>query len=74
VPESTYLYLVPRTTVSADFEYRFAKRLSISGTVTNLTDTPIVYERYGPRTPNYAKTYRLFVPGAEYTLGIKGTF
>ena len=74
VPESTYLYLVPRTTVSADCEYRFAPRFSVNGTVTNLTDTPIVYERYGPRTPNYAKTYRLFVPGAEYTLGIKGTF
>ncbi len=74
VPESTYLYLVPRTTVSADFEYRVSKRLSFSGTVTNLTDTPIIYERYGPKTPDFAKTYRLFVPGSEFTLGIKGTF
>ena len=74
VPASTYQYLAPRTTVSADFEYRFHKRLSLSGTATNLTDTPVIYERYAPSTPDFARKYRLMVPGAEFTLGIKGTF
>ena len=74
VPTGTYLYLSPRTTVSADFENRLSKRLSFSGTATNLTDTPVLYERYGPSTPDYAKKYRLMLSGPEFTLGIKGTF
>jgi outer membrane receptor for ferrienterochelin and colicin len=74
VPSGTYLYLSPRATVSADFEYRMSKRLSFSGTATNLTDTPVLYERYGPSTPDHAKKYRLMLSGPEFTLGIKGTF
>ena len=76
IPANTYNWIAPRTLVGADIEYRFSKRFAFYATAINLLDAEAVTERYSTTvaTPDYTKVIRRFKFGADFNLGIKGTF
>jgi outer membrane receptor protein involved in Fe transport len=76
IPANTYNWFPKRTLVGADLEYRFAKRLSFYASAINLFDAESLTERYSTSVsaPEWAKIIRRFKFGADFNLGIKGTY
>ncbi|MBI5693840.1 MAG: TonB-dependent receptor [Verrucomicrobia bacterium] len=76
IPANTYNWFAPRTLVGADFEYRFSKRFSFYASAINLFDAEAITERYSTTVavPEWAKVIRRFKFGADFNLGIKGSF
>ena len=76
IPANTYNWFAPRTLVGADIEYRFSKKLSFYAVAINLFDAESITERFSTTTsvPEWAKTIRRFKFGADFNLGIRGSF
>jgi len=76
IPANTYNWFAPRTLVGADVEYRFSKKFSFYASAINLLDAEAITERYSTTTPapDWARTIRRFKFGADFNLGIKGSF
>lgn len=76
IPADTYNWFPARTLVGADFEYRFSRGLSCYVKAINLFDAPAFTERYSTTSsaPEWAKVVRRFKFGADFNLGIKGSF
>lgn len=76
IPANTYNWFAPRTLVGADVEYRFARKFAFYASAINLFDAEAITERFSTTTsvPDWAKTIRRFKFGADFNLGIKGSF
>ena len=61
-------------TFDLNAQVRFTKRMALFVTGRNLTNEPTVMEWSSPATPDYAKIQRFIESGAQYAVGIKGTF
>ena len=76
IPANTYNWFAPRTLVGADVEYRFSKKFSFYASAINLFDAESITERYSTTVavPEWAKIIRRFKFGADFNLGIRGSF
>jgi TonB-dependent receptor len=65
-----------RASVTYDLnaQVRFTKRVALFVTGRNLTNEPTVMQWSSPATPDYAKVQRFIESGAQYAVGLKGTF
>ena len=65
-----------RASVTYDLnaQVRITKRVALFVTGRNLTNEPTVMEWSSPATPDYAKVQRFIESGAQYAVGLKGTF
>lgn len=69
-----YQWDAQRTTLDLNLDYRLTPRIGLFANARNaLGENPVAY-RYGGDTPGYAKQFRVQEHGAQYALGIKGSF
>ncbi len=69
-----YEYEGPRTAVDVSISWLLTKHLSMFFGGTNIFSEDPTAERYGAETPEWAKRFRVQQFGAQYQLGIRGTF
>ncbi len=74
VPVDTFGYVAPQTTADLFFDYRFYRRLSLYGSVRNLTASPKRTLRSAPDTPAYANINQYQYFGTLVTVGVKAEF
>lgn len=74
VPVGTYAFNAPQTRIDLSGEYRFTKRLSVYGSIRNLTHSVERRGTRGPGIPEYAQFDFLIHTGSLFTLGLKGDF
>lgn len=70
----TYTYFAPRIRVGMSGEYRISPRLTLDASVSNLNNSRNIQQAYGPDTPAHARQSGYQEYGADFTVGIKGTF
>ena len=75
IPAGTFNYQDARTRWSISAQYSLTKRFALYGSMTDLDGgfNPTTL-RYGPGTPDYAKSQRYQELGSTIMLGIKGQF
>jgi len=69
-----YEYIAPRTTFDVSANYILTRRFSLTASVSNLLNEPLVNLRYGSGTPAHARVYWVREFGAQFAVGIKGVF
>lgn len=69
-----YEYEGPRTAVDVSISWLLTKHLSLFFGGTNIFSDDPTAERYGAETPEWARRFRIQQFGAQYQLGIRGTF
>jgi iron complex outermembrane receptor protein len=69
-----YEYFKPRGQFDMDFEYKFFRFASVFLTGRNITDVVQDDQRYSPEMLPVMHLYRREEFGAQYTVGVKGTF
>lgn len=74
VEDGTYTYRAPFNTIDVSTEFRLNRRFTLFGTIRNLFNAPLDWERYGASTPGYARMYQSWDFRPLFSLGIKGGF
>lgn len=74
VPPGTYVYLPDYLTLNVNAEYRFTRRLAAFTVIRNIANKPLIEERYGSVTPNYARISNYQNLGSQISIGLKGEF
>jgi iron complex outermembrane recepter protein len=69
-----YQWDTPRTTLDLNLDLRVSSRLAFFASARNALGENPVLHRYGSQTPEYAQQFRVNKHGAQYNLGMKGTF
>lgn len=69
-----YEYEGTRTVVDLSLSVTLGRRLALFANGSNIFNDHPSAERYGSETPEYAKFFRIQQYGAQYSVGIKGTF
>lgn len=69
-----YEYYKPRAQYDLDLEYHISKSVSVFLVGRNLTNVVQDDQRYTPEMPGYSHLFRREEFGAQYTLGLKGSF
>ncbi|MGH7944391.1 MAG: TonB-dependent receptor, partial [Opitutaceae bacterium] len=69
-----YYYVAPRQTIDGNLEYRWRPRISFFLNARNLTNVPQDQENYNTASPSYSRVVLRQIFGAQYTVGLKGTF
>jgi iron complex outermembrane recepter protein len=69
-----YEYYKPRPQYDVDFEYRLTKNAGLFVVGRNITNVVQDDQRYTAEMPGYTHLFRREEFGAQYTVGIKGTF
>ncbi|MBE7536950.1 MAG: TonB-dependent receptor [Opitutaceae bacterium] len=69
-----YEYEGDRTAVDVTISWILRKYISIFAGGSNIFNNDPTAERYGAETPDYAKRFRVQQFGAQYQLGVRGTF
>lgn len=69
-----FAYIKGRTTLDLSASYQLTRRLSLNASVINVSDVPQIALRYGSQTPDYAKEFNTRHFGAQFSVGVKGTF
>ncbi len=72
VPPGTYAYLPDYLTLNVNGEYRFTRRLAAFTVIRNIANKPLIEERYGSVTPQYARVSNYQNLGAQISVGLKG--
>ena len=67
-------YQLTRLTLDLNAEVQLRPSLSLYATAQNVFNHYDTWQRYGPDTPEYAKTYETRGNGVQIMLGVKGTF
>ena len=67
-------YYDSRSTIDANFEYMFSRRVRLFANARNILNTPQVLERYSADSARYATGYRHEEFGIQIAIGLKGTF
>lgn len=74
VPPGTYTYNPQYLTLNVNAEYRFSRRLAAFTVIRNIENRPLIQERYGSVTPEYAHISNYQNLGSQISLGLKGEF
>lgn len=69
-----YEYEGDRTVIDVTLTWVLKKHLSLFAGGSNIFNNDPTADRYGAETPNYAKRFRIQQFGAQYQLGVRGTF
>jgi len=69
-----YEYFAPRTTLDVSAKYLLTRHFALTASVSNLLNESLVHLRYGSETPAYARQYWLRNFGAQFAVGVQGTF
>ncbi len=69
-----YEYYKPRAQYDIDLEYHILPAVSLFLAGRNITNVVQDDQRYTPEMPGYSHLFRREEFGAQYTLGLKGTF
>jgi outer membrane receptor for ferrienterochelin and colicin len=72
VPAGAYVYNPEYLTLNVNAEYRFSRRLAFWVLVRNVANKPLIEERYGAVTPEYARISNYQNLGAQISIGLKG--
>jgi iron complex outermembrane receptor protein len=67
-------YQTKRITLDLNLEYTMRKNVSLYATAANVFNHYDTWKRYGPQTPDYAKSWEIRGNGVQITAGVKGTF
>ncbi|MBI5690714.1 MAG: TonB-dependent receptor [Verrucomicrobia bacterium] len=69
-----YEYQLARLTLDLNAEVQLRRNLSAYATAQNVFNHYDTWQRYGPLTPEYAKTYETRGNGVQFMVGVKGTY
>jgi len=69
-----YEYIEARTMLDVSASYLLTRHFSLTASVSNLLDEPLVNLRYGSATPDYARVYWVRKLGAQFAVGVRGVF
>jgi len=67
-------YIKARLSLDVEAEYRLTKNLGLFVGARNITREPEILQRFGPTTPDYARTFQRADFGSTIAVGVKGTF
>ena len=63
-----------RLYLDLNFEYRFSRRIVLFANARNVLNEPQELLRFGPNTPEYARSYQTEEFAVQLAFGVKGTF
>jgi TonB-dependent receptor len=72
VPEGAFVYNPEYLTLNVNAEYRVSRRLAFWALARNITNEPLLEERYGAVTPVYARVSNYQNLGSQISVGLKG--
>lgn len=74
IESGTFFWGGSRTVVDLTAEYNLTRRFSLFANMTNLNDASIVTEAFGPASPEHAQFRGRQNYGAQWLVGVRGTF
>lgn len=72
--DDAYQFEGTRTTFDLSLSLAITPRISLFANGSNIFNNNPSAERYGSETPDYARLFRIQDFGAQYSLGVKGSF
>lgn len=74
IPADAYIYNPEYLTMNVNAEFRFSRRLGCYAAIRNIANKPLIEERYGAVTPQYARVSSYQNLGSQISVGLKGEF